>query len=789
MFTLALGIGANTAIFSVVDAVLFKPLPYPNAGRLVVVRQRVRLPGYETDRDMVTAADFTEWRARNNCFEDLAAIRYRSFDLTGDGVPLRVEGDAVSANLFPVLQANAWLGRVFRPEEDRYGGPRLVLLSYALWATRFGEDPAVVGRTMRLDGENYTIVGVMPKWFQFFDPDDQLWVPLDLRPEEFTNRTDRSLIVAGRLKAGVELTRAQTEMDAVSLQLAETFPQTNQGVGAHVILLRDWLIGNVRPALLLLWGSSGLVLLIVCANVASLLLTRSSIRRQEFTVRAALGAGRARLTHQLLTESLVMAALGGLLGMLVAGWGMHAIRWISPPNSFPYLPRLDAIVLDRTVLLFNLGSSILAGLLFGVVPALQVRRRNLLESLQENARGSAGGAQATVRAALIVAETALGTIVLVGAGLLLRTLWHIERVPLGFDARHVLTMRVIPRGPKYATPQQRTMFYRQILGSIESLPGVESAAAIDFLPLTRVNEINVFSIEGQPPPLPGRQPSADFRLITPGYFRSMNISLIHGKPFSWRDTPQSIPVAVIGETMARRFWPNEYAVGKRIRPGLPSSPGAWLTVVGVAADVRYFDAVREPLPTVYIPLQQNEFLPQSMHDLVVRTTLDPASLASAVRGAIWSIDRDLSISRVRTMEEVYRISTTPQRFNLELIGTMACLGVILAAVGLYGVTAYSVAERTREIGIRMALGAPRREVLRLVLSQGMLITMIGTAVGIAAALTLSSQMKSLLFGTAAYDPPAYLIAAAILMVVGLAACYLPARAAARLDPLVALRHQ
>lgn len=787
--TLALGIGANTAIFSVVDAVLLKPLPYPNPDRLVIVRQRVRLPGYEGDRDMVTPADFHEWRLRSTSFEDISAIRYRSFDVTGDGEPLRVEGEAVSANLFTVLEANAWLGRVFRPEEDRYGGPRVVLLSYALWASRFGKNPNILGRIMRLDGENYTIVGVMPRWFRFFDPDDRLWVPLDLKPQELANRTDQSLIAIARLKPAVDIVRAQAEMDAVSAQLAEQYPETNRGMTAHVILLRERLIGNVRAAVLILWSCSGFVLLIVCANVANLMLTRCTMRRQEFAIRAALGAGGTRILRQLLTESLLLALLGGAIGILVAVWVLHAIRWISPPDSFPYLPRLDEMGVDATVLVFNLGISVFAGIVFGMIPALQARSCNLRESLQENTRGSTGGPHSWVRAGLIVTETAIGTLVLAGAGLLLRSYLHIERVPLGFEPNHVLTMRIIPRGAKYATEDQRTQFYHEILERIESLPGVQSAGATNFLPLTRVREVYGFSVEGQPAPSPGHQPTADFRMVTPGYFQAMSIPLIKGRAFSWSDAPRSMPVAIIGETMARQFWPRQDAIGKRIRAGSPGSPGEWLAVIGIAGDARNFEVVSEPQPTVYLPFAQPQQLPLTLHDEVVRSALAPASLSSAVRNAIWAVDPDLSISRMRTMKEVYDISVTPQRFNLVLIGLMACVGVFLATVGLYGVTAYSVAGRTREIGIRLALGAQRRDVLRLVVLQGVCISLIGIAIGTLAAVVLTTQMSGLLFGMSTADPPTYATVALFLLVVALAACYFPARAATRLDPIAAIRYQ
>jgi predicted permease len=789
ILTLALGIGVNAAVFSVVNAVLLKPLHYPRADQIVMIQEKVSLPGYEDDLDMISPADFADWSTRNTSFEDIAAIRYQSFDVTGNGEPARVEGSAVSASLFSVLRVDAALGRVFTQEEDRYGGPRVVLLGHGLWVSRFGSNPQMVGQSIRLNNESYTVIGVMPKWFHFPDQDDQLWVPLDLRADEFTNRLDRSVLVAARLRQGVGLKQARAQMDAAGRQLAQQYPATNTGVRALVVSLREQIVGDVRPAILILWACTGFVLLIVCANISNLLLTRASVRRREFAIRVALGAARVRIVRQLLTESILLALLGGILGLVVALWGMHAIRWISPPDSFPYLPRLDEIGIDRSMLSFTLGISLLAGFSFGLIPALQTGRSNLQEPLKESGRISGGGRDSWTRMLLIVAETALCTIVLVGAGLLLRSFLRLAQVPLGFQPRNVLSLRVIPRGPRYSNQAERSSFYQQALQKVDTIPGIQSAGAINFLPLTQVWHVDKFSVQGQTLPMPGEQPVADFRPVTPGYFPSMGIPIIGGRDFSWADAPGSLPVVIISDAVARRFWPKDDPVGRHIKQGLPDSPGAWLTVVGVVGDVRYYDVASKPQPTVYLPYAQSQSTSMALHDLVVRTAVDPSSVASAVRSAIWSVDGSLSVSRVRTMEEVYSISVTPQRFNLQLLGLLACVAVILAAVGLYGVTAYAVQQRTHEIGVRIALGADPHHVIGLVLFQGTKLALAGVAIGIVTAFLLTRLMKSLLFTVTASDPLTFVGVPSILMIVALAACYIPARRIMGVDPMTALRHE
>ena len=786
---LGIGIGANTAVFSVMNTVLLKPLPYPRADQIVMVREKINLPSYADEVDMVPTADFADWTTQNTPFEEIAAVKYQSFDLTGSGEPVRIEGDAVSASLFSVLQIYPVIGRVFSREEDSYGGPRVVLLAYGLWVSRFGANTHIVGQAIRLNGESYTVTGVMPKWFHFPAPDDQLWVPLDLSPNELTNRADQSVLVVARLKQPGSLTKAQGQMDAISRQLVQQYPTTHTGISSHIVPLRDRVVGNVRPAILILWICTSFVLLIVCANIANLLLTHASARRREFGVRVALGAAPMRIVCQLMTESVLLAVLGGALGLAFAVWGMHVIRWISPPDAFPYLPRLDEIGFNQTVLAFTAAVSVFTGLAFGVLPAIQVRRSDVQDSLRETGATTGGRRGSWTRMMLIVAETALGTIVFVGAGLLFRSFRHLEEVPLGFQTRNVLTLRVIPRGLKYHNQVMRSDFYQRVLEKIETIPGVQSAGAINFLPLTQVWHAHKFSIQGQTLPSPGEQPLADFRPVTPGYFASLRIPIETGRDFSWGDVHGSLPVAIVSEAVARRSWPNEDPIGRHIKQGLPDALGQWLTVIGVAGDVRYYDVVNEPRATIYLPFAQTEGTSMTLHDVVVRTAVDPSSVSSAVRSAIWSVDSDLPLSRIRTMDEVHSISLAPQRFNLFLMGVMACMAIILAAMGLYGVTAYTAQKQTREIGIRMALGAQSHDVIRVILLDGAKLAVAGIVIGILVAFSMSRLLKGLLFAVSTADPLTYVLAASLLCFVVLVACYFPARRAARLDPMAALREQ
>ena len=785
VLTVALGVGANAAIFSVVHAVLLKPLPYPESDRLVMVWERVSLPNYQNDENNPSPGNFSDWKSQNTVFENIGVYRNRSFNLTGAGEPVRVEGEQVSAGLFSVLQTNAALGRVFTTEDDQPGGRHIIVLSDGLWKSRFGSNAQILGKTILLDGEGYSVVGVMPPDFHFPDPDDQLWVPIALTPQDLANHGSHNLLVTARLKRNVTQPQAQEELNRIAQRLTELYPDTNTGVQVNVVALREEIAGPVRPVLVALFGAVGFVLLIVCANVASLLLGRASARHREIGIRVALGAGRTRILRQLLTESSLLALLGCAFGLLFARWGILALKLLSPPH----IPRMDEIQINNPVLVFSVAISLLAAFIFGVLPALQVTRDDVNDSLNEGARESAGAARLSARNLLVILETALGVVVVIGAGLLLRSFLILERVPLGFQTQGVLTFRVIPRGERYSQLAKRTAFYQQAVERIEALPGVRSAAAVSFIPLTNVRGSKGFSIEGGVPPAAGEIPMAGYDAVTPGYFESLQIPLHSGRDFSWRDTPQAQRVVVINEAMSRTYWPGEDPLGKRIKLGAPDDPLPWWTIAAVVGDIREFDVLTAPRPTLYLPVSQADDSNYVLRDWVVRASGDPLTIASSIRAAMREVDPDLPVSRLRSLEQVRNISVAPQRFNLSLFGLFAALALVLAAVGIYGVMAYSVAQRTREIGIRMALGAQRRDVVKLVLGQGVRHVALGVFLGLAGAFALTRLMSSLLYGVRPTDPITFAGVTLILAGVALLACYLPARKAMRVDPMVALRYE
>jgi predicted permease len=784
VLTLALGIGASTAIFSVVYAALIKSLPYPQPDRLVMVWESVRSPNFQNDRNETTPGNFSDWRRQNTLFGEMAAFRNRSFNLTGAGEPVRVEGEAVTAGFFSALRTNAAMGRLFNAEDDQAGGAHVVVMSDGLWKTRFASDVQMVGKTIVLDGQGYTVIGVMPPRFHFPDPDDQLWVPLGLSAADLNDRRSHFLYVFGRLKPSATLAQAQAEMNLTARHLIDLYPETNSGQSVNVVPLLDEVTGAVRPALLALLAAVSLLLLIVCANVANLLLARASARHREIAVRLALGASPSRILRQLLTESALLALLGSALGLLLAGWGIGGIRLLSPPH----IPRTDDIFLGGPVLFFSMGVSILVGLVFGLAPALQAARASVHDSLTEGSRGSASGSGLQARNFLVIAETALGVIVVIGAGLLLRSLLMIGQVPLGFNPRGVLTFRVIPRGEKYLQLPQRTAFYQEALQRIEALPGIKSAAAESFMPLTFFRGNKAFSIQGLPA-APGQLSMAEYDVVTPNYFQTMEISLLEGRAFSWSDSPQAQPVAIVNEAMAREYWPGEDPLGKRLRQGGPNDALPWTTIVGVVRNIRYFDVLTPPRPTVYFPTSQFPDAVGILRDWVVRTAGDPLAVASGVREAIWQVDKNLPVSRLRSMEQVRAISVAPQRFNLLLFGLFAALALLLASVGIYGVMTYSVAQRTRELGIRTALGARPADILHQVLGQGMTLAFTGAAIGIVVALGVTRYLRSMLYGVAPTDLLTFAGVVVLLLVVSLAACYIPARRAMRVDPMVALRYE
>jgi predicted permease len=784
LIALALGIGANTAIFSVINTVLLRPLPYQDPGRLVVVWEDRTKNGYP--RDTPAAGNFNDWREQNQVFEGMAAVANMSFNLTGAGEPERIDGRRVSAGLFPLLGVEPQLGRAFLPEEDQPGVGRVVLLSHGLWQRRFGADPALIGRALTLNGESHTVVGVMPPHFQFPTAEDELWVPIAFTPNEAANRGRHFLQVFARLKPGVALEQAQAEMNTISARLQQQYPNSNTDVGAAVVPLHEQLVGDIKPALLVLLGAVGFVLLVACANVANLLLARAAARQKEIALRVALGASRTRLLRQFLTESVLLGLLGGGLGLTLALWGVNLLKAFIPTE----VAQARAVAIDGRVLGFTLLVSVLTGIIFGLVPAAQASKFNLNDTLKEGGRESAAGRRGNrVRSLLVVAEVAVSLILLIGAGLLINSFLRLRSVDPGFRTDNLLTMRVVLPQQKYPEPAQRSAFYTEMLGRVEALPGVRSAAVTTNLPLTfKGNSIGV-SIEGRPDPGPGQRPSVVTRVVSPEYFRTMGIALMRGRQFGREDRADTPSVAVINETMARRFWPGEDPLGKRITPGAAGStdPDDWITVVGIARDVRQFELEAEPKPQMYLSYEQAAFFEPG--DLVVSTEVEPLSLAGAVRQAVWSVDRDQPVSDIRTMQDVLSTSLARQRFSTLLLALFAAVALALAAVGVYGVMSYTVAQRTHEIGIRLALGAQGGDVLRLAVGQALRLVCAGAVVGLLGALALTRVMSSLLYGVSATDPATLAGISAVLVGVGLLAGYIPARRAAKVDPMIALRYE
>jgi predicted permease len=782
VLALALGIGANTAIFSVVNTILLTPLPYKEPDRLMMIWENQIIRGVE--RDTPSPANYIDWRDQNQSFENMAAFTGQSFNLVGVGDPERLEGQRVSSTLFPILGVEAIAGRVFLPEEDEPGNNNVALISQSLWQRRFNSDPGLIGRPLTLNGQSITVVGVIGTKHQFPHRETDVWVPIAFDSGEAARRGSHYLQVVGRLKPGVNRQQAHTDLNTIASRLEEQFPHTNSGTAVTVLPLHEQLVGDIRPALLILLGAVGFVLLIACANVANLLLAQAASRQKEISIRTALGASRFRVVRQLLTESIVLSAVGGAAGLLLAFWSIDLLSPLIPQN----LSQVQGVSLDSRVLIFTLVILLMTGIIFGLAPALQASNPNLNETLKEGGRGTSGGLrQNRIRSLLVISEVALALVLLVGAGLMIRSFARLGGVNPGFQPENLLTMRVVLPDNKYATLEQRAAFYDQMIERVESLPGVESASVISWLPLRMIGGSNSFTIEGRPEPEPGQGPIASFRTISPNYFRTMGIPVMDGRALSERDTAGSTNVTVINQTMARRFWPDENPIGKRIKLGGARSQAPWLEIVGIVGDVKQAGLDLDTRPEMYRTYAQPSFF--APRDLVVRTTSNPLGLAGAVRSEIWAIDKDQPVSSVQTMENILADSIARSRFNMLLLGIFAGVAMVLSAVGIYGVMSYSVAQRTHEIGIRMALGAKPSHVLKLVVRQGMTLAAIGVAGGIVAALALTRLMTSLLFGVSATDPLTFTAISLTLVLVALAASYIPARRAAKVDPCEALRYE
>ena len=782
--TIALGIGANTAIFSMVNAVLLRPLPYPTADRIVAIQEI----NPEGRRVQITPANFLDWRAQNTVFEHLAAIFTRGANLAGNEGAERIDIAVASADLFEVFGVHSELGRLFLPEDEQAGHVPIVVISHGLWNRRYGGDPGVLGHAITLDGKSYTVAGVAPAGFQFPNK-TEAWLPPDRLAPAVTPTMDVTqvrgwgyLSSVGLLKPGIRLQQAKDEMESITSRLREQYPQTNNNRFDRVESLHTNLVGDTSMLLWLLLGAVGFVLLIACANVANLMLVRATARQKEIAIRTALGASRLRIIRQLLTESVLLAFTGGFFGLLLAWQGVQILTSLLPKD----FPRLQDVNVDLKVLLFTVVVSLITGVVFGFAPAWQVSRADVHETLKENARGSSGALRNRLRSVFVIAEFALSLVLLVGAGLLLRTFLHLQTVNAGFNANRILSMRLSPSGPDFKGDDQYIAYYKQVVERLRAIPGVESVGAINTLPLHKGPTLG-FHIEGRPQLPIDQWAHANYRCVSADYFRTMSIPLLQGRAFEDRDKNGGPLVVLINQTAALNFG-DENPVGKRIGFGATNRNGqpVWFEIVGIAANVRSLSLQEEPPPEVYFSSQQDSF---SEMFFVVRTQIEPGGLAGAMREAVQDIDRAQPVTEVRTLQNVVTESVAQQRFNLTLLVMFGGLALLLSAAGIYGVTSYTVMQRTHEIGIRIAVGAKENDVLRLMMRQGMRPALIGLAIGLVSAVALTRLMKSLLFGVTATDPTTFITLALVLMIVALLACYFPARRATKVDPMIALRYE
>ncbi len=794
VLTLALGIGANTAIFSVVNGVLLRPLAYHEPEQIVTLLHEGRSP--------VSPANFLDFRSSSQSFAQMAAAEVWGGTLAGADRPEVISGLRMGDGLFEMLGVRPLLGRALQAEDFQPGKDRVLVLSHKLWQRAFGGNQSIIGRQLKLSGESYTVVGVMPAQFQFppfWATRAEMWRPLELSARA-TNRRGSSLRVFARLKPGVTLQQAQSEVDVMNKRLALAYPDANTGLNIRVDPLNEKVVGNVRLALLVLSGAVAFVLLIACANVACLLLARAAARQKEAAVRVALGASRWRIIRQLLTESLLLSLGGAAIGILLAVWGVEWLTTLLAGNTSSFsvrLPRLSEIKIDAAALAFTFTVSLVTSVLFGLAPALAASKPDVHQALKESGRGTSGGRR-RLRETLVVAELALALVMLIGAGLLINSFLKLQAVDAGFNPRNLLTMTVSLAGaPQYVGPT-REVFYRQLEDRLRALPGVESASAINHLPLAGDTWGNPLAIEGRPLPPPGEEIRVTFRASRPDYFRTMGIPLRAGRDFTELDSPDAPGVIILNETLARRHWPSEDPIGKRVTLDDPrdnTRAPEWLTVVGVVKDVKQSSWTDAPSNEIYVPFQRSRgfFVSTSgiftSMTIVVRTSVEAQSLAVAAQEAVRAINRNLPVSNVATMEQVVADTLWQPRFNLQLIGLFAGVALTLAAIGLYGVMSYSVAQRTREVGLRMALGAQRHDVLKLVVGQGMKLAVLGVAMGLAASVALTRLMEKLLFEVSATDFTTFAVIAGLLTLVALLACWVPARRAAKVDPMIALRHE
>jgi len=780
IITLALAIGANTAIFSVVSALLLRPLPYDRAEQLVLLGEK----STEGKRIPASYPNYEDWRARAQSFTGMASSRGLVFTLTGVDSPQRLNGRMVNWNFFQLLGVNAQRGRLFEAADDHFGAARTAMLSHGLWQERFGSDANIVGKSLLLDGESFTIVGVLPPGFEYFRKAD-VFVPISLFLKPKSGFADRGsafgLYAIARLKPGVTVAQANSEMATLGNQLAKEYPTINGGKSGLAQRLQEVMSEEVRLALLVLLGAVAFILLIACINVANLLLVRAADRQKEMALRLALGAGRWRIAKQLLSESLLLAILSSGIGLLAGRWMLDGLLALAPQDT----ALIARVNLDKTVLLFSLGLTGLTTLLCGLLPALQASRADLQTSLKEGSRSIIGSSRERMRKGLLVAEVGLALVLLTGAGLLIRSMYNLLHVDPGFKSDHLLTMRFNLTGDKY-NPQTGRIFYDECLRRVETVPGVKAAALTLSLPIDGSYWDSVFIVGDKPAPQRSELPDSDYVPVSPSYFETMGIRLVRGRLFNVSDTADSNPVVVVNETLAHRMWPGEDPLGKRVKQGFPESQTPWREVIGVVNDVKLNGVDAETSMQTYLPFVQN---PGTSLALVARTSDNPLASGQAVEAAIHSVDKDLAVYAVLTMDQLLSKSLGQRRLTLVLLASLAGLALLLAAIGVYGVITYSVRQRTHELGLRMALGAQQRDVLTLILSQGLRLAVLGVSLGLVTAFALTRWMASLLFGVRPSDPMTFISIAVGLILMTLLACYLPARRAMKLNPIVALREE
>jgi len=781
VITLGLGIGANSTIFSAVNALLIRPLPFPELERVVAIWDK--MPSRGVVHNEVTMANYLDWRAQSQSFDHLALYRWWSTNLTGIDPPERIQGFLVTGNFFDAVGTRPILGRSFYEEENQPGKDAVAVITHSLWQRRFGGDPNIINKTISLNSVTRTIIGVMPEHFNF-PKGSEVYAPIALTPELVRSRGSHSYYVIGRLKQGVSIGSAQTDIDTIASRLEKQYPETNTGWGANVYPIVKDTVRMYDTALWVMMGAVGFVLLIACANVANLMLARASGRQKEIALRAALGASRWRIVRQLLTESVIVALIGGLLGVFIAFWGIDLLRAGNPGDAAKFAPGWHNLGINPAVLGFTLALSFISGIVFGLAPAWQVSKPDLNNALKEGGRQSSSGSH-RLRSSLVVFEMALSLVLLVGAGLLVRSFLTLVKTNPGFNSENVLTMNLVLPVAKYKEDPQRSAFYTDLVNRVKAVPGVQSAAVVNYIPLGGANSSDAFLVEGVPEPASGQESGGRYRVCTPDYFQTMGITVLKGRGFSEQDTAGAPPVVIVNETLARKHWPHEDALGKRIRFYGPIERAPWMQVVGVVQDVKH--ELNIPItPEFYLPHAQDAW---NAMVLVAKTNSEPAAMSSAIRQQVWAIDKDQPVFDVRTMNEVKSISVAVYSFSSAMLGIFAGVALLLAAVGIYGVMAFAVTQRTHEIGVRMALGAKGFDVLKLVVMHGMKLALLGVAIGLAGAWALTGFMKTLLVGVEATDGFTFSVVSLCLLVAALLACYIPARRATKVDPLVALRYE